>query len=302
MAWIEAHDTLPDHPKTIAASTALKIDKDALVGKLWRFWTWALTNRASGFIPSIDMGTVAERMRWTKKPSSLFEGLCAVPDGYEHGFLFPVEGGYMIHDWDVYTNRYMAQENARKKDRERKRNGKVIPSDFHRNSSGNEKEETRNSVSYRNLTITREEEDACACAREDEHGNPLPNPAWQQVANCYLAEIGIMGGGTYAEKLQSYVDDMGADVVCRAITYTNEMHPGHPPTYLMRVLEDWFAKSIRDLLTAEAHLRERGKQREHAQNNHAPDEPPQPHIVDTADYSNAQAIVDRIHGRGGEAP
>ena len=60
MAWIELHDNLPDHPKTIASSTALKMDKDALVGKLCRMWTWAVNNREDGFIADDEMETVAE--------------------------------------------------------------------------------------------------------------------------------------------------------------------------------------------------------------------------------------------------
>lgn len=266
MAWIEAHDSLPDHPKTIVTATALRIDKDMLTGKLWRFWTWALDNRASGFIPSIDMATVAEKMRWNKKPEILFRALCMAPDEHKHGFLYEVDGGYMIHDWDVYTHRYRSQEDARKKDRERKQRKKEIPADIQRISTGNNDgtptEETRNSISYRNLTLEEEKEES---VREDEHGNPLPDPEWKKVMDCHLAQIGELGGGAAAAKLQTYVDDMGANVVCLAIEHTNLMGPDSPRPYLLTTLENWSKQGIRDVATAKAHLldreRRQGKQR-----------------------------------------
>jgi hypothetical protein len=100
MAMIELQDTLPDHPKTLAASEALKIDKDLLVGKLCRLWTWCLNQRENGFIAEYEIGTVAEVMRWNKKPDVLFKALSAAPPGFQYGFLERVEGGYVIHDWD----------------------------------------------------------------------------------------------------------------------------------------------------------------------------------------------------------
>lgn len=100
MAWIELHDTLPDHPKTLATSSALRIDKDLLIGKLCRLWTWCLSNRENGFIADNEIDTVAEIMRWSKKSKALFDALCVVPVGFEYGFLEVVDGGYLIHDWD----------------------------------------------------------------------------------------------------------------------------------------------------------------------------------------------------------
>jgi len=48
MSWIEIHDNLPDHPKVGEVAEALKMDNDAVVGKLVRLWTWAINNREDG--------------------------------------------------------------------------------------------------------------------------------------------------------------------------------------------------------------------------------------------------------------
>ena len=98
MAWIEVHDTLPDHPKVLRAAKALKLDSDALVGKLVRLWVWALGNREDGVLNDLDADRLDVIMQYKGKSSTLLEALVAnrlldaLPD--EH---------YMIHDWDEHV-------------------------------------------------------------------------------------------------------------------------------------------------------------------------------------------------------
>lgn len=98
MAWIEVHDTLPDHPKVLRAAKALKLDSDALVGKLVRLWVWALGNREDGVLNDLDADRLDVIMQYRGKASALLEALVAnrlldaLPD--EH---------YMIHDWDEHV-------------------------------------------------------------------------------------------------------------------------------------------------------------------------------------------------------
>lgn len=98
MAWIEVHDTLPDHPKVLRAAKALKLDSDALVGKLVRLWVWALGNREDGVLNDLDADRLDVIMQYKGKASALLEALIAnrlldaLPD--EH---------YMIHDWDEHV-------------------------------------------------------------------------------------------------------------------------------------------------------------------------------------------------------
>lgn len=115
MAWIELHDTLPDHPKVIDLADLLKLDKDAVVGKLVRLWTWALNSREDGFLRAKDIVTVADVMRFKGKPQRLVEALVEVQ------LLDQSEGGYTIHDWDEHVAMLMEKrEMKREKDRLRK--------------------------------------------------------------------------------------------------------------------------------------------------------------------------------------
>ena len=78
MAWIELPDTLPDHPKVIDLAELLRLDKDAVVGKLVRLWTWALGSREDGRLRSRDMQTLADVMRWKGKAQRLVDALVEV--------------------------------------------------------------------------------------------------------------------------------------------------------------------------------------------------------------------------------
>ena len=117
MAWIEAHDTLPDHPKVLRAAKALRLDSDALVGKLLRLWTWALSNREDGILSDLDAGVLHRIMNYGGKADKLLAALTevrlldALPDGR-----------YAIHDWDEHVAMLMEQrDRKRTQARERQR-------------------------------------------------------------------------------------------------------------------------------------------------------------------------------------
>ena len=108
MAWMELHDTLPDHPKVICAAAALGMDKDTFVGKLVRLWVWALNHRESGRLLEGELETVAEVMRCQERPAALVAALVEV------GLLDRVRGGYVIHDWEQYVSMLMAKREERR--------------------------------------------------------------------------------------------------------------------------------------------------------------------------------------------
>ena len=116
MAWIELHDTLPDHDKVLDVAEALKMDKDLVVGKLVRLWTWALNNREEGAFKARDIQTIAEVMRYKGKPQRLVDALAAAR------LLDLEDDTYSIHDWDERVGMLLAKrEKTRSQARDRKR-------------------------------------------------------------------------------------------------------------------------------------------------------------------------------------
>ncbi len=115
MAWIKLDESLPDNPKVIKVAAALRLDKDAVAGKLIRFWTWALNNREEGMLQKQDAGTLAEVMRYEGKPGRLVKALVSA------NLLLEVEGGWRIHDWSEYAGNYVEKrmQAAERKQRQR---------------------------------------------------------------------------------------------------------------------------------------------------------------------------------------
>lgn len=110
--WIRIDTSLCDHPKVIALAAALKLDKDAVVGKLLRLWAWASQNRENGILRAYDAETIAEIMRVKTSPQKLLDALCAPPDGYEHGFIDRApDGTCALHAWQEYTGKSVEDRN-----------------------------------------------------------------------------------------------------------------------------------------------------------------------------------------------
>jgi hypothetical protein len=119
MAWIEVHQKLWIHPKTIAFAKALKIDPVYAGGLLCRLWCWAIDAADEdgniGYLPMIEIATAAG---WRKSAKSFFCALTTVHEGCTSAWVDDLGNGvYRLHDWDTYTGKL---QERRRKDRTRK--------------------------------------------------------------------------------------------------------------------------------------------------------------------------------------
>lgn len=258
MAWIEVHDTLPDHPKVLRAAKALKLDSDALVGKLVRLWVWALGNREDGVLNDLDADRLDVIMQYKGKASALLEALVtnrlldALPD--EH---------YMIHDWDEHVMMLRdKREEKRKQNAERVkryRNAKKrMESD---NCNADVTHECNADVTHYNgvtcnasnartvpnRTIEDLNDDPttlAVCARETE---PLPVDNFEDRVRETISEgfLHLTGREANPVELDALVANTGADggmspemvllAVSRAVTYGAKSIVG----YSTRVMGGW---------------------------------------------------------------
>src|SRR6266536_3599136 len=97
MAWIEMHQSLPTHRKTLAVADTLGIEPVLVVGHLACLWMWALDNAPNGNLAGVGTRTLARAAQW-KRDADRFVGALT-----EAGFI---EGG-MIHDWPDYAGRLL---------------------------------------------------------------------------------------------------------------------------------------------------------------------------------------------------
>ena len=247
MAWIELHDTLPDHPKVIDLSDLLKLDKDAVVGKLVRLWVWALNSREDGFIRDKDITTVADIMRFKGKPQRLMEALVEVK------FLDRADGGYSIHDWDDHVSMLMAKREAKReqarlrkqRQRDKERDGHA---DVTRDMSVTSHPSHAVTVPYRtipNKTDIMTDTISVQPAREE----PELSTTYPQLSEqIEWAWINVMAEAPTEAQVRTVArHSVGMDI--SAVKYGIELAcmygAANPAAYTARVLNEWNTLGIR---------------------------------------------------------
>jgi hypothetical protein len=110
MAWIESHQGLQQHPKTLKLATLMAWDIPATIGRLHILWWWCLeyapdgnVSRHSTDITALAMGIPAEL------GPKLIQAL------YESEFLDITSAKqYLIHDWMQYAGAYLKNSKYRR--------------------------------------------------------------------------------------------------------------------------------------------------------------------------------------------
>jgi len=113
--WIELHQSVFTHRKTMKAADLLDLPEVYVVGHLTALWTWALDNAQDGVIEASPR-ILARACQWTGDPAALLQGLIGA------GFLMESEPGrYEIQNWHEYAGKLMdrREKNAERQKRYR---------------------------------------------------------------------------------------------------------------------------------------------------------------------------------------
>ena len=109
MSWIELHQSVTWHKKTVKLGKALGCDRVAAIGHIVSLWLWALDAADDGDLTHLTDKDIAGACGWGKRPSAFVAGLL------EAGYL---DTDRKIHDWPRYAGRLIKQ---REDDADRKR-------------------------------------------------------------------------------------------------------------------------------------------------------------------------------------
>lgn len=169
MAYIETHQSMPTHRKTLRLARLLHMDRFAVVGRLVALWGWALDNAQDGVILKVDSDILADIMGWEADPADLCAALVTA------GFLDEAEERYAIHDWWEYAGKLIEKRraDAERKRQERARAGQ--PKSVQRTSVGHPVDVAGN-VPYPTLPNPTEPESSLSneiVSKERERGDPL---------------------------------------------------------------------------------------------------------------------------------
>ena len=116
MAWIEAHQDLPQHPKTKRLARMLNISVREAVGSLYMLWWWAMEYAEDGNLSEYEASDIADAVQWEGDPEKFLTSLIECGPGSKSGFIDKTEKGLFLHDWEEYGGHYLEM---REKNRER---------------------------------------------------------------------------------------------------------------------------------------------------------------------------------------
>lgn len=110
MSWIESHQSLLSHRKTLRAATLLKADRYKLIGHLHALWWWGLDSAdTDGRIAGIGDSEIAAAAGWPEKKGPEFVSALITA-----GFIDDREGEYWLHDWFDYAGKLNGQVELRR--------------------------------------------------------------------------------------------------------------------------------------------------------------------------------------------
>jgi DnaD/phage-associated family protein len=222
MAWIELHQSIWTHRKTLLLATELELDEIYAAAHLIHLWTWALDNARDGYLVDLPAKVIAYGAGWKGKPEVFVRALISA------GWIDETERGLYIHDWDEYAGRLIEK---RRQDAERKRQWRGQIKDVPRTPRG------RHAVTpcdgagtIPNLTIPiNDHDDDRARAREEK-----PN-----FVATYEQEFGRLISPMEYEKLKAFIDGgMNDEVVSEAIKKTREQGKTNV-RYALTILNRW---------------------------------------------------------------
>jgi len=195
MAWIESHQTLARHRKTLRAAHILQVDRHKLIGHLMCLWWWGIDN--AGVDGYVERHMVPIAAEWDGDPEAFTNALI------EAGFIDQEEDGALrLHDWYDYAGKLIEQraKDAARKRAERKRaRDQEPPGDVQRTSDGHPEDVRRNpTVPIPNLSDLDLDPPLLSPPkpkqRRKKETESTPDPRVQPVLrafhDCYLARFG----------------------------------------------------------------------------------------------------------------
>lgn len=119
MAYVEVHEELPDHPKTVEAAKRLRVDPHKLVGHLVRLWLWAQKYAPEGDLKRFSPGQIAAGAGWqsdSKSAQKFIKALLKCGGRGKAGFFEASKQGspssILLHDWEQYGGKLLRARNA----------------------------------------------------------------------------------------------------------------------------------------------------------------------------------------------
>ena len=222
MAWIELHQSVWTHKKTVMLAALLDIDEIYAAAHMTKLWTWALDNAQDGDLSGLPAKVIAFGAGW-KGDADEF-----VSAAIQAGWIDQEGDRLFLHDWFDYAGRLIEKREANK---ERARKSRERYAQRARNV------EARCDATVPNQTIPNNDGWI-----DNAHAQETFEQAHKRV-------FGFACNPLQAEQLQSYIDDgMQEAVIVRAIERAGETgKSGYNFKLIRAIVENYFKNGVRTL-------------------------------------------------------
>lgn len=246
MAWIELHQSLPGHRKTMRLRRALKIGQAQAIGHLCMLWLWCLDNCPDGDLSSLLDCEIAEAAGYDKKPEDFTAAL------RESGFL---DENNQVHDWYSYAGKLIEkrEQNANRMRERRARAEHVQRTCSARADNVHEKcTATVPNRTVPNRTQPKEEE-AEEGAPDDWNpfGEPPKAPPTDTIESYLMANLAYMSPGNMKE-LDDLESQGATPELIRYAVDTACAAGANKWSYVKAILTGWLSAHITTVAAAKA--------------------------------------------------
>ncbi len=133
MAWIELHQTMNTHRKTLRLSSLLKISRRETIGLLCDLWLWAVDNAdKNGLLEGLSDNDIGMALGMKGRESER-----TVQALVDVGYIDIEDGQYVLHDWYDYCGKLNEKRATdRKRKAESRRTSSGSPAEVQRTSRG----------------------------------------------------------------------------------------------------------------------------------------------------------------------
>lgn len=116
MAWIESHQELGRHPKTVHFAKLLGVSRPTAVGHLHYLWWWAMDYAQDGNLARYPVEVIAEAVLWEGEANDLWQALIIAGFVNEDG---------TVHDWFDYAGS-LIEKRVANRDRMRMKRAETV--------------------------------------------------------------------------------------------------------------------------------------------------------------------------------
>lgn len=109
MAWIEAHQSLENHPKTKKLSRLMGWDLDVTLGKLFRFWWWCVDYCEDGDLSKLNDDDIGDAVGLAGEDATKFVEAMVESCWIDRAPYF------RVHDWWDYIGLFLQRKYGNKK-------------------------------------------------------------------------------------------------------------------------------------------------------------------------------------------